>query len=157
MNRRSSARPAVTVLCAAVALVLATAGCGSGEEDTNPTEEPGSSVVTTTRNTPIELPEPPTATVFTPDPTIVDAHPVPFTSWSPLGPDRIAVNLETGTPECYGVDVTTTETESTVTVEVRSGRRADAADRMCVMIAVLGSVEITLDAPLGDRQVLSAV
>ena len=152
---RTGSRAATAAL--AFLAMLVAAGCGSGDEDANPTAQPGSSVVTTTRDTPTELPEPPTATVFTPDPTIVDAHPVPFTSWSPLGPDRIAVNLETGTPECYGVDVSTTETDSTVTVEVRSGRRADAADRVCVMIAVLGSVEIALDAPLGDRQVLSAV
>ncbi|WP_051027401.1 hypothetical protein [Nocardia higoensis] len=156
MNRRSSTRPVPALVAAAVTLVLVTTGCGSGDESGHAPEHSGTGAATTTRNVPTEIPEPQTATVFTPDPTIVDAHPIPFTSWSRLAPDRIAVNIQTGTPECFGVDVSTTETDSTVTVEVRSGRRADAVDKMCVMIAVFGSVEIPLDAPLGDRQVLSA-
>jgi hypothetical protein len=71
--------------------------------------------------------------------------------------DRIAVNFQTGSPECYGVDASTTETDSTVTIELRSGTRADATGRMCTMIAVFGTLEVPLKAPLGNRQVLSAV
>ncbi|WP_306306527.1 hypothetical protein [Nocardia vinacea] len=95
--------------------------------------------------------------MFVADPTIVGAHPIPFTSWSRVADDRIAVNFETGSPECYGVDAGVTETDSTVTVELRSGTRADAVGRMCTMIAVFGTLEVPLKAPLGSRQVLSAV
>ncbi|AXK87727.1 hypothetical protein IU443_21325 [Nocardia farcinica] len=153
MYRRSSRRLAVVV---AVALIGPLAASCGEENDTAP-QNTATSAVTSTAQTPTEAPDAPPGTTFTPDPTIVDAHPIPFTSWTRLAPDRLAVHFQTGTPECYGIDVTTTETDSAVTIELRSGRLAEAADRMCVMIAVFGTVEVQLDAPLGARQVLSAV
>lgn len=93
---------------------------------------------------------------FTPDPTIVDPHPIAFSSWTRLGDNRIGVNFQTGNPECVGVDVTVTETAEQVQVALRGGTRADAVGKMCTMNAVFGTVEITLDAPLGSREVVDA-
>ncbi|WP_067474179.1 hypothetical protein [Nocardia amamiensis] len=143
---------------AAVAVVLAClAATGCGESKDTGTQASASTTQTAAPSTPIEDPKGNQGTVFTADPTIVGAHPIPFQSWTKLADSKIAVNFQTGTPECYGVDATVTETDSTVTVELRSGTRADAVGKMCTMIAVLGTLEVPLKAPLANRTVLSAV
>jgi hypothetical protein len=60
-----------------------------------------------------------------------------------------------GSPECSGVHANVSETSETVAVEFRSGTLPEAVGRMCTMIAVFGSVDVPLQNPLGDRQVLS--
>ncbi|WP_040782751.1 hypothetical protein [Nocardia pneumoniae] len=153
MDRISAGRMTAAV---AVALAcLATTSCGDSK-DAEP-QPKTSTTQTAGPSTPIEDPKGDQGTILTADPTIVGAHPIPFRSWTRLADDRIAVNFETGIPECYGVDATVTETDSTVTVELRSGTRADAVGRMCTMIAVFGTLEVPLKAPLGNRAVLSAV
>ncbi len=152
MTRMSGGRAAATV--AVVLGCLVAAGCGGSDNDAaQPKPSTSSSAAP---STPIEDPGGNTGRSFTADPTIVGAHAIPFTSWTKVADDRIAVNFQTGSPECYGVDVTVRETDSTVTVELRSGSRADAVGRMCTMIAVFGTIEVPLGKPLGNRQVLSA-
>ncbi|OQS12654.1 hypothetical protein B0T36_24105 [Nocardia donostiensis] len=139
-----------------VLTAVVVAGCGGSETDPG-AETSTITTVTTSTTAPSTPPEDSNAQpgrLFTADPTIVDAHPIPITSWTRIGEDRIAVHFETGVPECYGVDYTLTETDTAVTVELRGGTRADAVGKMCVMMAVLGTLEIPLDAPLGDREVL---
>lgn len=135
--------------CAA-SLSLTIAACGSSDDSAKQPE------TMTSAATPTEAPEGQIGRVFTADPTIVSPHPIEFDSWTRVAPDKIAVNFQTGSPECYGVDATTTETDKTVTVELRGGTKADAVGKMCTMIAVFGTLEIPLKAPLGDREVLSA-
>lgn len=139
-------------------LALLAAGCGQANHD-------GTQANTTTASTaptssgpsaPTEQNPPNPGRLFTANPAIVGGAPLPFDSWSPVAPDRIAVNFQTGSPDCYGVDATTTETADTVTVALRSGRLPEAAGRMCTMIAVFGTLDITLKQPLGNRKVLSA-
>jgi hypothetical protein len=138
---------------AAVLLVgLIASGCSSADDG-------GAQPKTTTsatRTTPIEGTPADAGRMFAADPAIVSAHPIPFTSWSRVAEDRIAVNFQIGSPECYGVDASVTETDATVTVELRAGTRPEAVGRMCTMIAVFGTLEVPLQAPLGNRQVLSA-
>lgn len=145
----------------AIGTVLAATACGdTGGTGAAPTASPEPAATSTTGNPPSTPTEDPAADpghLFAADPSIVGAHPIPFTSWTRVGEDRIAVHFETGVPECYGVDAAVTETESTVTVELRGGTRADATDKMCVMMAVFGTLEVQLAAPLGSRQVRSAV
>lgn len=113
---------------------------------------PGASAETTVLP---ERPGPP-GVVFVDSPAIVDAHPMPADSFSRVrGDDAVAVHFTTGTPECYGVHATVTETAETVSVELLSGTLPEAAGRACIMIAVSGTVEVPLAGPLGDRQVLS--
>ncbi|MEE2032590.1 hypothetical protein [Rhodococcus chondri] len=103
-----------------------------------------------------EAPAPAGATEFVARPDIVEPRPLTITSWSRVGDDRIAVHFETGTPECFGVDATVVETEDVVTVELRGGTLPEAQDRMCIMIAVTGVLELSLQSPLGDRSVVAA-
>lgn len=151
MFRIVDARSAViaVVLCC-----LTAAACGSSDDDA---ALPNTASNTAAPSTPTEDAGANTGRPFTADPTIVGARPASFTSWTRLAENRIGVNFESGAPECYGVDATATETATTVTIELRLGTRADAVGRMCTMIAVFGTLEVPLQAPLGTRQVLSAV
>lgn len=94
---------------------------------------------------------------FTDNPSIVDPHPLPVESWSRVGEDRaIAVHFTSGTPACNGVQATTRETADAVTVSLTGGSLPASAGRMCIMLAVTGTLVVPLHSPLGDRQVLSA-
>ena len=95
--------------------------------------------------------------VFTDNPAIVGPHPLHVESWSRAANDNaVNVNFTSGTDTCYGVHATAQETEQTVTVDLQSGTLPEAAGRACIMIALFGTLEVPLQAPLGDRQVLSA-
>jgi hypothetical protein len=98
----------------------------------------------------------PAGVLFVDDPAIVDAHPMSADSFSRVpGDHAVAVHFTTGTPECYGIHATVTETPETVSVRLASGTLRQAAGRACIMIAVSGTVEVPLSGPLGERQVLS--
>src|SRR4029079_15287582 len=100
---------------------------------------------------------PPGGMVFLENPAIADPHPMRVESWSrAAGDNAINVNFTSGTDTCYGVHATVVETEQTVTVDLQGGTLPEAVDWACIMIALFGTLEVPLQAPLGDRQVLSA-
>ena len=100
---------------------------------------------------------PPGGVVVVDNPAIVDPHPMRVESWSRVaGDNSINVSFTSGTDTCYGVHATVQETEQAVTVDLQSGTLPEAAGRACIMIALFGTLEVPLQAPLGDRQVLSA-
>jgi hypothetical protein len=94
---------------------------------------------------------------FTDNASILDPHPLPVESWSRVGDDRaIAVHFTSGTPACNGVSATAREMADAVTVSLTGGSLPTSAGRMCIMLAVVGTLVVPLKSPLGDRQVLSA-
>lgn len=94
--------------------------------------------------------------VFTDSTSIVDPRPMPVESWSRVSNDRaVAVHFTSGTPACNGVHATTSETADTVTVTLTGGSLPAVPRRMCIMLAVTGTLVVPLQSPLGDRQVLS--
>ncbi|NEW45433.1 hypothetical protein [Nocardia cyriacigeorgica] len=150
-----SLRRGCATLLALIVTGLSLVGCG--DSDDGAAQDVTSTVSTSAPSAPTENPMAATGEPFTADPTIVGAHPIPFSSWTTLPGNGIAISFETGSPECYGVDATVTETDSAVTIELRSGTRADSVGKMCIMIAVFGTLELPLNAPVGDREVRSAV
>ena len=95
--------------------------------------------------------------LFTDNPSNVDPRPLAVESWSRVGDDRaVAVHFTTGTPACNRVHATTQETADAVTIALKGGSLPAAAGRMCIMLAVTGTLVVPLTSPLGDRQVLSA-
>jgi len=128
----------MTSVCAAVLLMAPTVPTASAETSAAPEVPPG-------------------GLEFVDDPSLVNTHPNRVEGWSRVDrPDAVAVHFTSGTPECYGAHATATETPGAVIVDLTTGTRADAVDRACIMIAVSGTLEVPLEAPLGDRQVLSA-
>ncbi|MFY2787231.1 hypothetical protein [Rhodococcus sp. MALMAid1271] len=150
-------------LAAGVMLCLLLVGCSSAtgsDEETTPTRS---------ATNPVGLVQPPSAppvphevpvgdvgTMFEPTPDLLRATTTPFESWSQVSPNTIAVHFVTGTPECYGADATVDETDTTVTIELRTGTRPDAADKSCIMVAVYATMQVTLASPLGNRTILNA-
>lgn len=79
------------------------------------------------------------------------------TGYHVYGPRRLAIIYTNGVPECYGEAGTPVveETGSEVTVTIpRVGPGKAAKDRACIEIAIVGHVDVTLDAPLAGRPVL---
>lgn len=91
---------------------------------------------------------------FTDNPSIVDSHPLRVDSWRVVGEDVLALQFTTGTPECYGVHAIVHETPEAVRVELRGGTLPEAVGRACIMIALFGSLDVQLQQPLGDREVI---
>ena len=102
-----------------------------------------------------EVPPDPARTLFVDNPAIVDPHLTRIESFSRDG-ERLLVNFTAGTPDCFGVHVTAQETADAVTIDLRGGTPPEAVGRMCIALAVHGSAEVALQAPLGTRQVLAA-
>jgi hypothetical protein len=131
-------RTAITMACAAMYLLAATVPTAAAEPYAPPEVPPG-------------------GVEFVDDPSIVNVHPTRVEGWSRSHrDDAVSVHFTSGTPECYGAHATATETPESVTVDLSTGTRADALDRACIMIALFGTLEVPLAAPLGDRRVLSA-
>lgn len=100
---------------------------------------------------------PPGGVVFADNPAIVDPHPMRVESWSRAADgNAVNVNFTSGMDTCYGVHAAVHETEATVTVDLQGGTLPEAVGRACIMIALFGTLEVPLQAPLGDRRVLSA-
>lgn len=93
---------------------------------------------------------------FTDNPSILDPRPVAVESWSRLPTEHgLAVHFTTGVPRCNGVHATVQETTENVIVELHGGTPPEAIGRVCIMLAVTGTLELPLQRPLRDRQVLS--
>ncbi len=102
---------------------------------------------------PPEVPPDPSRTVFVDNAALVDQHVTRVESWTRSG-DGLAVNFTAGTPDCFGVHVTAQETPEAVTVQLRGGTPPESVGRMCIALAVAGTVDVPLQAPLGNRAVL---
>lgn len=92
--------------------------------------------------------------MFIDNPSIVDPHRVPVESWSRSG-DGLAVNFTSGVPQCSAVHADVVETADSVTVDLRGGMPPEAVGRICILLAVMGTLDVPLQSPLGDRQVFS--
>ncbi|WP_072805425.1 hypothetical protein [Rhodococcoides yunnanense] len=105
---------------------------------------------------PVEVPVGEVGTMFDSTPELVRASSTPFESWSQISPNTIAIHFVTGTPECYGADAQVTETDTEVVIALRTGTLPEAADKACIMVAVYGTMQMTLQSPLGDRAIINA-
>ena len=68
----------------------------------------------------------------------------------------LALNYTTGVPECYGKvgEPRVEETEDAVIVTLEKSPPKNTRDVVCIDIAYMRSVDVTLESPLGDRVVL---
>ncbi|BBX19664.1 hypothetical protein MDUV_45240 [Mycolicibacterium duvalii] len=105
-----------------------------------------------------EVPPDPAVTVFADDPAIVNVYPTRPQAFSRLPEDRrVRLYFTSGTPQCYGASATAEERSDEVVVTVRSGTVPHAVDRACILIALVGAIDVQLREPLGGRIVRSAV
>ncbi|MFE4498484.1 hypothetical protein ACFRFQ_01400 [Rhodococcus sp. NPDC056743] len=104
---------------------------------------------------PTLVPTPESNVELTDSADLTDTHPVSVTSYSLVegAGDRVAVHFVSGTPECFGAHATVDETTSDVTVRVSVGTLPAAVGMACTMEVVDATLDLSLDAPLGDRTV----
>jgi hypothetical protein len=147
-------------LAAAALLALALTGC-SDDESSDAATTPSTTVDTTQIPTAappssVAMPDPPSEEM-TSEQDLVETHPITFASYSVTDDagDRVAVHFDSGAPECFGATATVTETEASVTIALRTGTLPAAVGKACTMQVVPATLEVQLDAPLGDRQVVS--
>ncbi|HSE70368.1 MAG TPA: hypothetical protein VLA97_06390 [Nocardioidaceae bacterium] len=144
---------AVLVLVAGVWWV---AGPGSSGGDGSPAAGGGSSAQPGSPGTGVPGSPPGNQEPIKPAPTVRSPFAVPVESYFKYDERRLALNYTIGVPECYGEveQPVVEETEETVTVTLTRTEPPRSKDRACIDIALMKSVDITLAAPLGDRQVL---
>ena len=85
----------------------------------------------------------------------VDADTIVATGYHVYDETHLAVVYTNGVPQCYGAAGTplVEETADAVTVTIPRTAATSDGDTACIDIALVDSVDITLDAPLGDRLV----
>ncbi|MGE2837157.1 hypothetical protein [Mycobacterium sp. SMC-4] len=104
-----------------------------------------------------EIPADPAVTVFVDEPEIVDAYLVRPQAFSRLPDDRtVRLYFTSGTPQCYGATATAEERPDEVVVSLRTGTLPHLGDRACILIALVGAIDVPLQQPLGMRAVRSA-
>ncbi|MET0700475.1 MAG: hypothetical protein ABWY93_12495 [Mycobacterium sp.] len=119
--------------------------------------EPGGDATATPAITTVpEVATPAGVTPFVDTPVLTESHPQHIDSWSRL-PDgaALAVQFTTGSAQCYGVHAEVQETADIVAVKLRSGTLPEAEGRACMMIALFATLPVPLQAPLGNRAVVS--
>ncbi|MGK2865091.1 MAG: hypothetical protein ACSLFA_00350 [Mycobacterium sp.] len=104
---------------------------------------------------PPEVPASEWRTLFVENPMILNPHVTAVESWTRTG-DGLAVNFTAGPAQCFGVHATVEETPENVTVSLDAGVPPEAIGRMCIALAVPGTLDLALAEPLGDRVVLTA-
>lgn len=126
------------------------AGGGGGDSPPYSGSEPGNPGP----DGPVPLPDMTT----TPEPGVsAPRHLIAVNSYYRYDARHLALNYTNGVPECYGSagDVRVEESSSTVTVTIpRVPPSAKDDEVECIEIAMLLTLDITLDEPLGDRVVL---
>lgn len=151
------------VLTLVVLACLAVAGCSVGAQttglrSTSAAQAPGNgSAASQPQGSPVptESDDSPAGTEFANRVDIVGSRTTVFESWSEVDEYTVAVHFVTGTPECYGAYSTVVENDSTVAITLHTGSLPEAVDKMCVLVAVLGTLDVPLSAPLGDRRVVN--
>jgi hypothetical protein len=95
----------------------------------------------------------PTPKRASPRPGLVDVRPVPWEKVDIIDQSTLDVQFYIGVEECYGVDrVEVTYSEDAVTVTIYQGRVPGAG--VCIEIAELKVIRVTLDEPLNGRKIL---
>jgi hypothetical protein len=88
-----------------------------------------------------------------PRPGLVEVRRHPWDRAEQVGPRRVEVEFYGGVEECEGLARVRTEVaEDAVTITLFVGRVRGA--EVCIEIAVLKSVTVTLDEPLGGRPIV---
>lgn len=150
MSRRSRSRR----LSAAVTVSLVLGACAGGEGSRPPSRAPKpDSVVSTPRGSSPTPTAEPTPLLITPREGLVDVRPSAWEKAEVLNQRTLLVRFWGGVEECYGVDrVEVKYGAEEVTLTVYEGLVPSA--EVCIEIALLKAVRVSLDEPLAGRQIV---
>jgi hypothetical protein len=133
---------------ATVLVWLVLAGC-AGPTPVTPGGSGPESPVGSTLWEPTPVPDP---VQVSPRPGLVDVRPHSWHYFEQVASRTLRIEFYGGVEECEGLDrVEVEETRKAVTVTLFVGREPTA--EVCIEIAVLKSVIVPVDAPIGDRDI----
>lgn len=148
-------RVGLAVLAAAFALAGCTSGGGSGEAEGLPVPADGASSAAT--GSPAV--QSPTADDFNKllisEDGLVELQQVEILGVDETGPGVLLVSFEMASHHCYGVHAAVAETDTAVTLDLHTGRRDGVSPAGCPFGVFPYTTEVTLAAPLGDREVVT--
>jgi len=169
-------RPLVTAL--AVSMLFLLAGCGGSREAAqepdpddpadNGTDAGGTDDEVTDPDDPVGTEEPmdpdlpmdeqeTTWTLVEPTPGMDDVRPIPWEDVQLLDEPRVRVRYWSGVEPCHVLDsVEVEETDTTITITLHEGSEPQDGGEppVCVQIARWTAVDVRLDAPVGDREIV---
>ncbi len=153
---RTPRRLAPLIALAAAALLLVACGAddpdGGGPDSPGTPSEPSEPTVPGGNDEPGELePE-----IVVPRAGMHDVQPISFEDVEQIGESELRVYFWSGVEPCSVLDsVDVVETDEQVTITLLQGyEEVDGEPPVCIMLAVYKAVDVTLDAPLGDREVI---
>jgi hypothetical protein len=73
----------------------------------------------------------------------------------PEDPNAVLVRFYGGVQPCNGAHVSAVETDTTVTVTLEVGSNPTAGGQACIEIAEAQELQVVLDAPVGDRELVA--
>ena len=73
----------------------------------------------------------------------------------PDDPNAVLVRFYGGVQECNGARASVVESETEVRITLEVGARPEAGDQACIEIAEAQELVVTLDAPVGDRELIA--
>ena len=89
-------------------------------------------------------------------PVFAGTQPHQWQSWTLIDPDTIRIRYTGAMPQCEGAAIRVVESDTAVTVALRTGLTPQTIAMPCPMAAVAYAATIDLRRPLGDRAVLDA-
>jgi len=84
----------------------------------------------------------------------LDPEPVPLDGWEQVGEDVLRLYVTSGPSRCHGAEVDLAENEDEIRVGVSVGVRASAGELACAAVTVESIVDVPLESPVGDREVV---
>ena len=87
-------------------------------------------------------------------PDLISAQPGQIDSVKPIDDQTLAVRYSNGSEPCSLANVTVTETETSISVDLETGLHPNAAAMSCIAQVVDYEIRVTLDQPIGDREIL---
>jgi hypothetical protein len=130
-------------------VILLASACG---ERARPGASGPDQPVTSSPTAPGPVPSP-SPRLLEPESGLVEVRPHPWDTAEVLGPRTVQVSFYGGVEECYGLDrVEVRERPTRVVISVFTGRKPGAG--VCIEIAELQAVRVTLDRPVGDRKIV---
>ena len=149
-------RVGLAVLAAAFALAGCTSGGSGGPDEAEGLPVAGGGATSTTVSPAVQSP---TADDFnkllTSEDGLVELQQVEILGVDETAPGVLLVSFEMASHHCYGVHAAVTETDTAVTLDLHTGRRDGMSPASCPFGVFPYTTQVTLAAPLGDREVVT--
>lgn len=149
-------RAGLAVLAAAFALAACTSGGAGGSGEAEGLPAPAEGAISTTVSPTAQSPTADDVNkLLTSEDGLVEPQQVEILAVDETAPGVLLVSFEMASHHCYGVHAAVTETGTTVTLNLHTGRRAGVTPAGCPFGVFPYTTQLTLAGPLGEREVVT--